>query len=204
MRIDQIHSHLNGLEYLKANRPHIYEEIVSIIRSVDAEEIKTKVSKEKKFPGKLLYNPAELNNKFKSEFNAACWNEQRYQYYVTTDPNISPTLLKLDLERQLEELKKIGQNSPIRSYKQTDFVKERVSVEIQFGKYTFVAYDLFVKHLFFYTGYKIDVGIEILPVKAMKAEMSSGVAYYEGELHNILVQGRNIPAVPLVLIGVAP
>ena len=204
MRIDQIHSHLNGLEYLKANRLHIYEEILSIIKSVNAEEVKTKVSKEKKFPGKLLYNPSELNEKYKEKFNAAGWNEERYQYYVTTDPKIAPELLKLDLEKQLMELNKIGQVTPIRSYKQTDFVKERVSVEIQFGKYAFVAYDLFVKHLFFYTGYKIDVGIEILPVKEMQAEMSSGVAYYEGELHNILVQGRNIPAVPLVLIGIAP
>ena len=36
------------------------------------------------------------------------------------------------------------------SYNQTDFVKERVAVEVQFGKYAFVAHDLFVKHLSFY------------------------------------------------------
>ena len=35
------------------------------------------------------------------------------------------------------------------SYNQTDFVKERVAVEVQFGKYAFVAHDLFVKHLSF-------------------------------------------------------
>ena len=35
---------------------------------------------------------------------------------------------------------------PIMSYNQTDFVKDRVAVEIQFGKYAFVAHDLFVKH----------------------------------------------------------
>ena len=32
------------------------------------------------------------------------------------------------------------------SYNQTDFVKDRVAVEVQFGKYAFVAHDLFVKH----------------------------------------------------------
>jgi hypothetical protein len=35
--------------------------------------------------------------------------------------------------------------TPIRSSNQTDFVKERVAVEVQFGKYPFVAYDLLVK-----------------------------------------------------------
>ena len=46
------------------------------------------------------------------------------------------------------------------SYNQTDFVCRR-----QFGKYAFVAHDLFVKHLSFYVSDIIDVGIEILPMK---------------------------------------
>ena len=152
----------------------------------------------------MLYDPASLNSTFKKYFREEGWDEERYQYYITTDQGIAPSLLRLDLEDQLRKLRESGNNNPIRSYKQTDFVKERVSVEVQFGKYAFVAYDLFVKHLFFYSGYKIDVGIEILPVKKMQEQMSSGVAYYEGELHNILVQGRNTPAVPLVIIGIAP
>lgn len=43
------------------------------------------------------------------------------------------------------------------SYNQTDFVKDRVAVEVQFGKYAFVAHDLFVKHLSFYASDVIDV-----------------------------------------------
>ena len=90
------------------------------------------------------------------------------------------------------------------SYNQTDFVKDRVAVEVQFGKYSFVAYDLFVKHLAFYVGDKIDVGIEILPMKSLQSEMSSGVSYYEGELYNVVRQGRGVPAVPLVIVGIEP
>jgi len=86
---------------------------------------------------------------------------------------------------------------------QTDFVKDRVAVEVQFGKYSFVAYDLFVKHLAFYVGDRIDVGVEILPMKSLQAQMSSGVGYYEGELYNIVRQGRGVPAVPLIIIGIA-
>ena len=50
----------------------------------------------------------------------------------------------------------------------------------------------------------IDLGIEILPMKELQSEMSSGPGYYEGELYNLIRQGRGIPAVPLVVIGIAP
>ena len=49
----------------------------------------------------------------------------------------------------------------------------------------------------------IDLGIEILPMKVLANEMSSGVPYYEGELYNVIRQGRNTPAVPLVIIGIS-
>jgi hypothetical protein len=104
---------------------------------------------------------------------------------------------------QKREIEAAGE-TPIFSYNQTDFVKERVAIEVQLGKYSFVAYDLFVKHLAFYVGDKIDVGIEILPMKALQNHMSSGVAYYEGEFYNVVRQGRGVPAVPLVLIGIEP
>ena len=40
------------------------------------------------------------------------------------------------------------------------------------------------------------------PGKNLHDEMSSGVPHYEGELYNLIRQGRGIPAVPLILIGV--
>jgi hypothetical protein len=104
-------------------------------------------------------------------------------------------------EEQKKEIEAAGE-VPIFSYNQTDFVKDRVAVEVQFGKYSFVAYDLFVKHLAFYVGDYIDVGIEILPTKSLQAQMSSGVSYYEGELYNIVRQGRGVPAVPLIIVGI--
>jgi hypothetical protein len=69
-------------------------------------------------------------------------------------------------------------------------------------KYSFVAYDLFVKHMLFYSGGVINLGIEILPTKKMQSVMSSGVAYYEGEVYNVMRQGRNNPPVPLLVLGI--
>ena len=56
--------------------------------------------------------------------------------------------MHLDPDAQKLILEEAGKN-PIRSYNQTDFVKNRIAVEVQFGKYSFIAYDLFVKHLAF-------------------------------------------------------
>ena len=109
----------------------------------------------------------------------------------------------LSEKMQKQEITEAGY-IPIMSYNQTDFLKDRVAIEVQFGKYSFVAHDLFVKHLGFYAADIIDVGIEILPMKVLEEEMPSGVPYYERDLMNIIRQGRGVPSVPLVLIGVAP
>ena len=107
-------------------------------------------------------------------------------------------------EREQKQAIEDAGHTPIMSYNQTDFVKKRVAVEIQFGKYAFVAHDLFVKHLSFYVSDIIDVGVEVLSMKELEKEMSSGVPYYERDLLNVLRQGRGVPAVPLVLVGVLP
>ena len=41
-------------------------------------------------------------------------------------------------------------------------------------------------------------------MKSLQVEMSSGVPYYEGEFYNVIRQGRGVPAVPLVMIGIEP
>jgi hypothetical protein len=203
MKINEIYSHLNGLEYLMVHKPDLWQEIQDVIGDVNAKVCKTKKSKEKRMVGKLLYSPIDMNAAFKKLLINAGWKESRVSYWVTKDERLIRKTLSMDVNKQKEEIEAAGQ-SPIYSYNQTDFVKERVAIEVQFGKYAFVAYDLFVKHLAFYIGDQIDVGIEILPMKSLQAQMSSGVAYYEGELYNVIRQGRGVPAVPLVILGISP
>jgi len=204
MEIVEKYSHLNGEEYLIVHHNELYKEIIDVIKAVDADKFRTKVSKEKTMKGRLLYSPEELNREFKHLFKQGNWEDMRYSYYVTTDYSFMQELITLPVEKQKEFLIGKGVTSPIYSYKQTDFVKDDIAIEVQFGKYPFVAYDLFVKHLLFYSGGVINVGIEILPMKSMQSEMSSGIAYYEGEVYNVLRHGRNNPPVPLLIIGVAP
>lgn len=202
MKIAHKYSHLNGEEYLIVHHKELYKEIIETIQSIDASMFMTKESKEKTMPGKMLYSPIEINKTFNEKFNKLGWNERRYKYYITTDQKILPELILLPYEMQKEFLISKGVNEPISSYKQTDFVKDQIAVEVQFGKYAFVAFDLFVKHLLFYSGGVINLGIEILPTKKMQSYMSSGVAYFEGEVYNVLRHGRNNPPVPLLILGI--
>lgn len=201
MKIIETYSHLNGLEYLLVHKRELWEEIKFVVKRVDGQACKTKVSKEKTMKGRMLYSPVEMNKLFKDLLELKKWKESRVNYWVTKDEKIIRKTLSMAPEKQKEEINKAG-CSPIFSYNQTDFVKDRVAVEIQFGKYSFVAYDLFVKHLAFFVGDHIDVGVEILPMKALQSQMSSGVGYYEGGLYNVIRQGRGVPAVPLVILGI--
>ncbi len=204
MKIRQKYSHLNGEEYLIVHHKNLYKEIETTVKSLEASSYKTKISDEKTMKGQKLYSPIDLNKAFQKKFRHLDWNETRYQYYITTNPKFLTDLINLPYDQQRNYLISKGIQEPIHSYKQTDFVKDQIAVEVQFGKYAFVAFDLFVKHLLFYSGGVINLGIEVLPTKKMQSQMSSGVAYFEGEVYNILRHGRNNPPVPLLILGIEP
>lgn len=151
--------------------------------------------------GKMIFSPIALNRVFIEKFRDKGWNESRYKYFLTTDRKLMQEIVPLPYEEQKKHLIASGIKNPLSSFKQTDFVKDAIAVEVQFGKYAFVAFDLFVKHLLFYSGGIINVGIEVLPTKKMQSQMSSGVAYYEGEVYNVLRHGRGNPPVPLFDTG---
>lgn len=201
MKITQKYSHLNGEEYLIVHHNDLYEEIKSVIASINAEEHRTKASKEARKKRQFLYSPVGLNETFRHKFQALHWEESRYNYYITLNRELMEKSINLSAPEQKAFLEEHGE-SPIYSYNQTDFVKGKIAVEVQFGKYSFVAYDLFVKHMLFYSGGVINLGIEILPTKKMQSQMSSGVAYFEGEVYNVMRQGRNSPPVPLLILGI--
>ncbi len=203
MRVAARYSHLNGEEFLLIHHRELWDEILEVIASIDGEACRTKVSREKTMAGSLLYSPVDMNNAMATGFKNLGWQQRRQGFWVTSDDKIVRGIANLSPDQQRAAIEAAGYE-PIYSYNQTDFVKDRVAVEVQFGKYAFVAHDLFVKHMAFFVSDVIDVGIEILPMKELERHMSSGVPYYERDLLNIIRQGRGIPAVPLVLMGVAP
>lgn len=203
MRIVQFYSHLNGFEYLKYHKSHIWDEFEAVVAAVDAEKCRTKASAEARKEGRTLISPIDMNKEFSRLFNEHKWSERRVTNWLSEDTDLLREIMTMDPQAQKLAIEQKGLE-PIMTYNQTDFVKDRVAVEIQFGKYSFVAHDLFVKHMSFFISGDIDVGIEVVPMKEMEREMSSGVPYYERDLFNLMRQGRGIPAVPIILVGVAP
>ena len=145
-----------------------------------------------------------MNKLFKIEFESFGWSKSLVYYAVSEDLATTRETVKLnDKQDQIDLITKNG-FTPFGTYNEVDFVKDRVAVEVQFGKYFSVQYDLHVKHTFFYQRDDIDVGIEIIPMHSLMRQMSSGVPWYENELTNIVREGKSNPTVPIILLGIVP
>src|SRR3989304_3347877 len=131
--------------------------------------------------GKALYSPMDMNEQFRQHFNSRGYHEIRDSYTITL-PNSDVSIPG--------------------AFKQVDFVKGNVLVEVQFGKYAFMFYDL-AKFQYFFNENKADVGIEIVPCHWLQREMSSGVSYGEQLVYDIERLKRHFPALPVkvILIG---
>lgn len=203
MQIKYQHSHLNGLEYLTVHFPYHLQEIINVINNIDADNHRTKVSKEHSRIGQKLYSPKDLNAAFRVEFRKYNWDEHRQTYYATPDEQLAQQIMSLPPDEQKKKIQD-AKEIPYQRHNQTDFMKDKIAIEVQFGKYPFVSYDIFVKHMAFYVANEINVGVEIMPTNKMLKQMSSGPANYEGEIFNLYRQGRNTPAVPLWILGIEP
>ena len=69
MKIAETYSHLNGLEFLLVHKPSLWDEITKVIKLIDANKCKNKVSKEKTKKGEMLFSPIDMNNAFKERLS---------------------------------------------------------------------------------------------------------------------------------------
>lgn len=177
MKIVYEYSHLGGSEILKVRYPEIESEINEVIAGI-RDVPRTKASKEKTKVGKMLYSPRYLNGAFRDGLHGKGFKEKRAPFQVEL-PNYP--------------LKIAG------AFKQIDFVKGDVLVEVQFGKYAFMFYDM-AKFQYFFNDEQAEVGVEIVPCHGLHKEMSSGVSYGEQLVGDILRLRRHFPAVPVKVI----
>jgi len=170
------YSHLGGAEILHVRYPAQEREIYEAIAEVTAS--RTKVSAEKTMRGRTLYSPTNMNQQFHRAFAARGYAELRDTYTITI-PGCQVAIPG--------------------AFKQIDFVKGKVLVEVQFGKYAFMFYDM-AKFQYFFNENKADVGIEIVPCHALHRQMSTGVSYGEQLVYDIERLKRHFPAVPVKVI----
>ena len=151
MKIVYEYSHLGGSEILQVRYPAIQKEINQVIAGVAAK--RSKVSQEKTKKGRMLYSPTDMNTQFTMAFQTLGYHELRDAYTITI-PNSDIAIPG--------------------AFKQIDFVKGKILVEVQFGKYFAMFYDM-AKFQYFFNENRADVGVEIVPCHNLHAEMSTGV-----------------------------
>jgi len=210
MRIVYEHSHLNGKEYLQVHCPAELNEVISVINNVNgdvwkksSEKAKNKRAVKSGEPFAKVYDQKEINRRFKEQFRIHGWSRKFHKYFATPDERTAREIMGLP-PNQAKEIIESNKLTPYKRSNETDFMKNKIAIEVQFGKYSFVAYDFFVKHMAFFISGDINVGIEIIPTDIMLKNMDSGPANYEGEIFNLYRQGRSTPAVPLWVLGIEP
>jgi len=92
-------------------------------------------------------------------------------------------------------------NRKVNGYKKIDFFKNKVAAQVQFGKYTFMLYDL-AKFQYFFIEKKIEVAMEILPSYSLQKQMSSGMGYGEQLIFDLKLLKKEFPKLPLKIIVV--
>lgn len=201
MRIKYRYNHLHAEEYLYYRKEKLIVELEECLKNVDANKF-LKISCAKPNLGEIFYDQKALNAEIENRLGDSGWKELKTSYYVTGDEATTKEVVKIsDKEEQKRIIEERG-FIPLLSHNQVDFLKERIAVEVQFGKYFSVAYDLHVKHTFFFLRDDIDVGIEIIPTHKMMDCMDTGVAWFENEVTNVIREGRNNPTVPVYILGI--
>jgi hypothetical protein len=176
-----------GKNYIEKHHHGLLNEIKQIILAVNANEHKLKKSREKTMPGRTLFSPIALNKAFKAEFISRNWQKVKVQcdyptcYYT---PNYKPKKLKGGAFREM------------------DFVKDTLGVEVQFGKYAFMVYNVCAKMTIFNKLRFIDSGIEIVPIKQFADEMSTGVSYFEQFVWDLEKRGIADIDIPVLVLGI--
>ncbi len=188
MIVGGVYSFNRGAEVVAANYADSLAEVYRVIDSVDAALFKTKVSSEKTMPGRLLYYPKSLNVAFRAHFAAFGWRTHRVHCdypasFYTADYTPKGTVRG--------------------AFREMDFVKGRLGVEVQFGKYAFMVYNVCAKMTIFHNEGIIDAGIEIVPLKELALQMSSGVSYFEQIVWDLERRGVANIDIPVLILGVA-
>ena len=188
MQLVALYSFNNGQEVMEKQHPVELQEIRHVIESIDAEQLVTKQSQESRRNYEMLYSPRDMNSGFKMGFARHGWSPVR----VDCD---YPTKYYVGGYRPKSNTKG--------SFREMDFVKKKIGIEVQFGKYSFMVYNVAAKMTIFHKLGYINVGVEIVPVKELALRMSSGVSYFEQFVWDLEHRGTADIDIPVLIVGIA-
>ena len=137
--------------------------------------------------GKLLYSPVALNKEIGKQLYPKGWKHIKERCEYTT---------KYYVNGYTVEEKKLY------PFRDMDFVKNKLGVEVQFGKYSFMVYNVCAKMTIFKNLGHIDAGVEVVPIKSLQKQMSSGVSYFEQFVWDLETRGMADIDVPTLILGI--
>ena len=171
MIIKDIYSHKDGLEYIEKNHPKELDDVYKAVKKININKALSKKSLEKT-KNSLLFSPIEMNNQLKNYLSKKKW---------------LPKSIKFDDQTN--------------AFREIDGLKNKVGLEIQFGKYAFMAYDIFSKMPIFKNRSLIDCGIELVLSHPMIKHMSTGVSSFRQIKLDIEARGEADLDIPTLILG---
>jgi hypothetical protein len=135
---------------------------------------------------KVLYSPRSLNAAISQGFLELGWEKKR---------------VFCDYPKQFYGEGYEPQKLSKGAFREMDFIKNKLGVEVQFGKYSFMVYNVCAKMTIFHNMGFIDVGIEIVPVKELAEDMSSGVSYFEQFVWDLEQRGVSNIDIPVMILS---
>jgi hypothetical protein len=176
-----------GKEIISKKHMRLLKEIKDIIVAIDANQCKTKKSREKTMLGRKLFSPIALNKAFTDEFLKRQWHKVK---------------VKCEYPTNYYTENYVPQKTSSGAFREMDFVKQKLGVEVQFGKYAFMVYNVCAKMTIFNKMDYINAGIEIVPIKQFADEMSTGVSYFEQFVWDLEKRGASNIDIPVLILGI--
>lgn len=182
MKIVSTYSFKGGEKFIKSKYSKELAEVVNAIQALDATWCLTKESKEKTKKGQILFSPTRMNKFLKADLHQKGWTksvEGKKKIYV-------------------EPRHAFGGNR----FREMDGIKNLVGLEIQFGKYAFMGYDIFSKMVIFKKLKYIECGIEVVPTEGLVKQMSTGVSSFDQIMVDFEYRGESNIDIPVLIIGI--
>ncbi|MEK9158510.1 MAG: BglII/BstYI family type II restriction endonuclease [Patescibacteria group bacterium] len=183
MKIINTYSFKDGERFIKTKHPKELRDVQEAIKTLDATLCLTKESKEKTKRGQILFSPVDMNNYLKLVCHQKGW---------TTKAGEGKK------RKFVEPRHAFGKGR----FREMDGIKNKVGLEIQFGKYAFMGYDIFSKMIIFKNLGYIECGIEIVPSNELVKFMSTGVSSFEQLLVDFEHRGESDIDIPVFVISI--
>ena len=181
MKVGGIYSFNHAQNVIDARNAEELSEIFAVIEAINVSMYRRMVAQE--------FGSTPFKKAFEHEFIAKGWqaNVQVQCDYPTdfyTSDYSPPTSSQI-------------------TYREMDFVKNRLGVGVQFVNYSSMVYNVCAKMTIFHNEGFIDAGVEIVPLKELASDMSSGVSYFEQFVWDLERRGVSDIDIPVLILGLA-